>query len=211
LSLSPRILTIIFVVTFLSCNNKKQGKEIPGTNNTSQSKNIIHCVGSDENSKDCNCPAQFNLSDSGQLTHIKDQFYKSASGHLYEKTWSQRQLKEQDTLSWVLYFNGYFSQEVDPLSFEPLNGWYAKDKKNIYYYRPVSGGMQIWKLDKADRNTFTMLAGHYKYAADKNFFYNEADIIDRFLPAKTKLILDKKGRATAMTCNKKTYTFELVN
>ncbi|MEI9956710.1 MAG: DKNYY domain-containing protein [Ferruginibacter sp.] len=63
-------------------------------------------------------------------------------------------MQGQDTLVDVTYFNGYFSQEVDPLTFEPLDGWYAKDKNYVYYYRPVSGGMQISKIDTADSKTF---------------------------------------------------------
>jgi hypothetical protein len=172
---------------------------------------LNHCVYSEDTTKNCHCPAQFNINDSSLLTHIKDQFYRSKTGHLYEKTWSQQQLKGQDTLSWVLYFNGYFSQEVDPKTFEELNGWYAKDKNYVYYYRPVSGGMQISKIDEADTKTFKMLSGHYKYAFDKNFFYNEKQIIKGFIPSSTKQIFDRKKRIVELACGNKKCKLDLVN
>ena len=206
---------IVGLLIFLleACNGKTQNKQQPATQkeNISQTTISYHSVYSDDTSKNCKCLIQFDLNDSSKLIHIKDQFYKSATGHLYEKTWSQQLLKGQDTLSWVLYFNGYFSQEVDPLTFEPLDGWYAKDKNYVYYYRPLSGGMQISKIDTADTKTFKLLAGHYKYAMDKNFFYDEPQIINGFTPSKTILKLDNKGRVSEMTSNNKTYKFELVN
>jgi hypothetical protein len=210
-----RTFIIAGLLTFLltACSGRTQDKQQQSaTQNDDITQPTIsyHSVYSDDTSKNCKCPIQFDLKDSSKLTHIKDQFYKSATGHLYEKTWSQRQLKGQDTLSWVLYFNGYFSQDVDPLTFEPLDGWYAKDKNYVYYYRPVSGGMQISKIDTADTKTFKLLAGHYKYAMDKNFFFDEPQIIEGFIPSKTNLKLDDKGRAIEMTCSSKTYKFEIV-
>ena len=207
---------IVGLLTFLltACNQTTQNKQEQTTalkENINPTTIFYHCVYSDDTSKNCKCPIQFDLNDSSKLTHIKDQFYKSTTGHLYEKTWSQQQLKGQDTLSWVLYFNGYISQEVDPLTFEPLEGWYAKDKNYVYYYRPVSGGMQLSKIDTADTKTFKLLAGHYKYAMDKKFFYDEPEIIEGFAPSKTNLKLDNKGRVIEMTYNNKTYKFELVN
>jgi hypothetical protein len=207
---------IVGLLSFLmtACNGRGQNKEQQPTTpkeNVSQTPISYHCVYSDDNSKNCKCQIQFDLKDSSKLTHIKDEFYKSATGHLYEKTWSQRQLKGQDTLNWILYFNGHLSQEVDPITFEPLDGWYAKDKNYVYYYRPVSGGMQISKIDSADTKTFKLLAGHYKYGMDKNFFYDEFQIIDGFIPSKTNLKYDLKRRAIEMSCNNKSYKFELVN
>jgi hypothetical protein len=195
---------LIFVLT--ACQQPISQKE----NSTSKA-STWHCVYSEDTSRNCKCPIEFELNDSSKLTHIKDLFYKSETGHLYEKTSALRQLKGQDTLSSVLYFNGYLSQEIDPLTFEPLDGWYAKDKNYVYYYRPVSGGMQISKIDTADASTFKLLPGHYKYAMDKNYFYNETQVIEGFLPAGTKQKLDSKGRVCEITCNNKKYNFELVN
>lgn len=169
-----------------------------------------HCVYADDTSELCRCPAEYELKDSIQLTHIKDQFYKGKTGHLYEKTMATKEVQGQDTLVDVTYFNGHFAQEVDPLTFEPLDGWYAKDKNYVYYYRPVSGGMHISKIDAADSKTFKLLSGHYKYAMDKNNFYDEPQIIKGFSPKKTNLKLDNKGSVIAMTCNNKTYEFEIV-
>lgn len=179
-----------------------------GQTKTAQSK-TKHCVYSENNSKICKCPAQFELKDSSQLTHIKDQFYKSKTGHLYEKTIGMREIKNK--LTEVVYFNGYFSQEIDPVTFTPLDGWYAKDKNYVYIYRPVSGGMHLSKIDNADTKTFKLLPGHYKYAKDKKFFYEEGEVIAGFSPSKTSLKLDKKKRVIEMTCKTKKYKFEVVD
>lgn len=195
---------LIFVLT--ACQQPISQKE-----NSTKTVGILHGVYSDGTSKKCKCPIEFELNDSSKLTHIKDLFYKSETGHLYEKTSALRQLKGEDTLSSVLYFNGYLSQEIDPLTFEPLDGWYAKDKNYVYYNRPVSGGMWISKIDMADAGTFKLLPGHYKYAMDKNYYYNETRIIEGFLPAGTKQKTDSKGRICEITCNNKKYNFELEN
>lgn len=71
--------------------------------------------------------------------------------------------------------------------------------------------MQIIKIVSADTKTFQLLAGHYKYAQDKNFFYEDADIIEGFIPGKTILKFDNKKRVIQMTCNKKKYKLETVN
>jgi hypothetical protein len=97
---------------------------------------------------------QYDLADSNMLIHIKDQFYQSKGGHLYERTFAQWVDEGVDTLMWVEYFSGQIPQDLDPLSFEALDGWFAKDKNSAYYYRPVSGGMLISKLTDADANHF---------------------------------------------------------
>ena len=197
-----------FILT--ACNTQTQNKEQKtAVTDTAQITTIVkHCVYSDDTSKLCKCSIEFELKDSLKLTHIKDQFYKSKTGHLYERTIGMKEVNGHLTDN--EYFNGYFSQEVDPLSFKPLDGWYAKDKNYVYYYRPVSGGMQISKIDTADTKTFKLLAGHYKYAMDKNFFYDEPTIIEGFIPGKTNLKIDSKGRVIEMTYKNKTYKFELV-
>jgi hypothetical protein len=208
----------VALLTFLltACISKTDKTKEESKQTTTQQKVInvapisFHSVYSSDTSKNCKCPLQFDLNYSSNLTHIKDQFYKSATGHLYEKTTAQKESDKPGELKWVDYFNGYFSQEVDPLTFETLDGWYAKDKNFVYYYRPVSGGMQISKIDTADTKTFKLLAGHYKYAMDKNFFYDEPQIIEGFIPSKTNLKTDNKGRIIEMTCNNKTYKFEIV-
>ena len=177
---------------------------------TAQNTTIIkHHVYSNDSSDLCKCAIEFKLKDSLKLTLIKGHFYKSKTGHLYQRTIAQKGMnghpKDYE------YFNGYFSQEIDPITFEPLEGWYAKDKNYVYYYRPVSGGMQISKIDSADTMTFHLLAGHYKYAMDKNFFYAENQIVEGFIPNKTNLKLDKKRRVIEMSYKKERYKLELVN
>lgn len=188
-------------------NNEKQKTVLTDTDQITTS--LKHCVYSEDNSKLCNCSAEYELKDSLKLTNIKDQFYRSKTGHLYEKTIGQKEVNGH--LTDYEYFNGYFSQEVDPVSFKSLNGWYGKDKNYVYYYRPVSGGMQISKIDSADTKTFHLLTGHYKYAMDKNFFYDETEIIDGFNTSKANLKLDNKERVIEITYKKEIFKFELEN
>jgi hypothetical protein len=199
-------------LVFTDCNEQTQKKQQKSSavDTTQLKTSIKHCVYSNDTSQLCKCPAEYAVKDSFKLTHIKDQFYRSKEGHLYEKTIATKEVQGHDTFVDVTYFNGQFSQEVDPLTFQPLDGWYAKDTNCVYYYRPVSGGMQISKIDTADTKTFKLLVGHYKYAMDKNFFYDEPQIIKGFVPSKTNLKLDNKGRVTEMICNNKTYKFEIV-
>jgi hypothetical protein len=194
------ILYFGFLFCFLTlCNGQTKTNQL-----TSK-----HCVYSENSSTLCKCPIQFDLKDSVKLTHLKNQFYKSITGHLYEKTIGMREIKNK--LTEVIYFNGYFFQEIDPITFEALDGWYAKDKKYVYAYRPTSGGMQLSKIDNADPKTFKLLAGHYKYAKDKKFFYEEGKIIAGFSPSKTSLKLDKKKRVIEMNCKTKKYKFEVID
>jgi len=203
-------------LTILSCNqstNKEKNKEIKQNENveipkTKKSNFALNEKISTKHSDSCGCSAQFDLKDSLKLVHIKNQFYKSKTGHLYEKTKAQKETGNSNDVKFVEYFNGYFSQEVDPLTFEELTGWFAKDKNYVYYYRPTFGGMQISKIDNADSKTFKILKGHYKYAMDKKHFFDETEIIENFEPNKTKLYYDKYGKATKMMTNKKEYIFE---
>lgn len=192
------ILSFGFVFCFLTiCNGQAKNKKVQ------------HCVYSENSSRLCKCPAQFDLKDSIKLTHIKNQFYRSNTGHLYEKTISTREVKNK--LTDIIYFNGYFSQDVDPLTFTPLDGWYAKDKNYVYLYRPTSGGIRLSKIDNADSKTFKLLAGHYKYAKDKKFFYEEGEVIAGFVPSQTILKLDRKKRVFEMHCGAKKYKFEVID
>ena len=211
--INRQIFHVIILLILTSCNETNEKKDLAKieTAQTEKQKFIPNEKFLTNHSNSCGCSAQFELKDSLKLEHIKGQFYRSQTGHLYEKTWSLQTLKGQDTLVDVLYFNGDFSQEVDPLTFRALDGWYAKDKNFIYYYRPVSGGMQIYKIDKADSKTFEILKGHYRYAKDRNHFYEDENIIENFVPQETKLYMDKKNRIIKMRYSNKTFNFEIVN
>ncbi len=200
------ISTIFFLLTillFINCYDAIAQKVEKKKQFIAKHSNNNHCSAYDH------CPAQFDLKDSLMLKHVKNQFYRSSTGHLYERTKAQKENPKK--ITFVEYFNGYFSQEVDPYTFKELDGWYAKDKNFVYYYRPTSGGMQILKLQKADVKTFKILAGHYKYASDKNYFYDETDIIEGFKPIKTTFKYDKKKRVKEMTSGNKKYSFETVD
>jgi hypothetical protein len=147
----------------------------------------------------CKCPVQFELADSQQLTHIKHVFYKSKTGHLYERTMGATEIN--DHLVDYEYFNGQIQQEVDPLTFRPLEGsWYAIDKQNVYYYRPVSGGMRIYKIDGADVKTFkTLDKHHYRYAKDKYHFYQDFNIIENYYPKSTVFQRDERGKTISLS------------
>ncbi len=204
------ILTSIGLILFLqiACVHNNDGKKMLQTSNQIKTAtDLNHGISSENTSKICNCPVQFELKDSLDLTHIKNQFYKSKTGHLYEKTVAVRELNGH--LTDVEYFNGYFSQQVDPLTFETLEGWYAKDKSNVYYYRPVSGGMQISKIDNADPKTFKILSGHIEYAQDKDAYYHGLSIIQGFVPNKTKEKTNNKGEVIFLKSDKKTFKLEL--
>lgn len=41
-------------------------------------------------------------------------------------------------------------------------------------------------------------------------FFNKNEIIEGFIPRKTNLKLETKGRVFEMSCNKKIYKFELI-
>ncbi|MBV4357589.1 DKNYY domain-containing protein [Pinibacter aurantiacus] len=201
------VVTMLLFCIVVACKQQVHNKKTTTDNTKIAEQNITRHYGDCADDSTCKCPAQFELSDSPRLTHIKDQFYKSETGHLYEKTIGLRNVKGQ--LTEVEYFNGYFCQEVDPMSFEPLHGWYAKDKNNVYYYRPVSGGMQVSKLNGADPKSFKLLAGHYKYGMDKKFFYDETQIIEGFNPTKTKQLFNNKGEVTAIVGNNKRFKLDM--
>jgi DKNYY family len=208
------IFILVFVCFILiACKGQIQNKQgkVVNVNPIQTTSKIKHGVYSDDTSKICKCPAQYELKDSSELIHIKEQFYKNKDGHLYEITSAFIESgNPNNSPQFRDYFNGYFSQEVDALTFEPLEGWYAKDKNYVYYYRPLSGGTQISKIDKADTKTFKLLTGHYKYAMDKNFYYDETQFIKGFVPNITKQKLDNKKRIIEMTCNNKNYRFEIM-
>ncbi|MCL9804204.1 DKNYY domain-containing protein [Flavobacterium amniphilum] len=159
--------------------------------------------GSKENR--CACVVEYALKDSVQLTHIKNQFYRSSSGHLYEKT----DAATRDGKDFIAYFAGCISQEVDPFSFVELDGWFAKDRNNVYYFRPVSGGMQIVKLEKADTKTFRIFEGIYILGIDKNYLYNETDIVKEIDVRNYKVCKNETddGRTVKITSGKETVEF----
>ena len=163
---------IIFAVIFQSCNSP--------INNP--------------NSKNVDTLLELKLTDSNKLTLIKDQFYKGSDGHLYQKTMGAKEVIGSDTLVDFIYFNGMIPQDLDPLTFEELNGWFAKDKKSVYLYRPLSGGMFIEKLDSADVRTFKIIEGDYSYAMDKNHVFSESSILPGLNPSILKIEKDSTGK-----------------
>jgi hypothetical protein len=134
---------------------------------------------------------QVDLADSMVLEHIKGVFYKSKEGHLYERTIAQREMNGSSSLIDVEYFNGVLPQDIDPLTFQQLDGWYAKDKNSAYYYRPTSGGMLTVKLDKADTKSFSIFQGHYQYAVDKNHVFANGEILENIQSEKARIIVDR--------------------
>lgn len=138
-------------------------------------------------------PIQYELKDSLQLTHIKNEFYRNKYGFLYERTISQREFNGR--LKAVEYFNGMIPQEINPKLFQQMeDSWFAEDGKNVYYFCPTSGGVQIAKIENADVKTFKILDGNYKYAADKHSFFYENKRIADLIPSKTKQIKDRNGK-----------------
>ncbi|UAY51043.1 DKNYY domain-containing protein [Ferruginibacter albus] len=150
--------------------------------------------------------AQLELKDSSSLTKVKAQFYKSKSGQLFERTFADREIQGVDTLVSVEYFNGNLPQDIDPLTFEQLDGWFAKDKSFAYYYRPTSGGMLCVKLDSADSKTFHLIPGQYLYAVDNKHVFKEAEILENIDPQKMIITKDKEGKILKIQSGFITYT-----
>ena len=148
---------------------------------------------------------QLDLADSAKLLHVKKQFYKSAAGHLYERTLCQREVTPDDTSMFVEYFNGNLIQDIDPITFKELNGWYAKDEYHVYYYRPTSGGMLSVKLENADPKTFEVVKGEYEYAIDKHYIFKGPELITGLNPKTLKIIRDKDGQVSKLISGKATY------
>jgi hypothetical protein len=183
-----RFLILVLSVSLISCNSFTAKKNAPTTT--------------------ANPLLQLELKDSAQLTHIKRSFYKNADGDLYQRTFAYRQIAGADTLVSVEYFNGQLPQIIDPISFEPLDGWFAKDKNHAYYYRPTSGGMLIVELATADVASFKVLAGHYQYAVDTNHVYKETDILENLKPATLKIATGKDGEIIKLTSDTSVYNVE---
>ncbi len=171
--------------------------------NVSEQKTAIHVGSSGHEVKNS---MQVELADSQLLKHIKNVFYKSKTGHLYERTIGTKEIK--DHLVDYEYFNGTIPQELDPLTFRPLNGWYAADKNAVYYYRPVSGGMLNSKIEEADLKTFKILKEHYRYAQDKHHFYQDAHIIENYNPQNTAIQRDERGKPIALSNKTGIYRLE---
>ena len=137
---------------------------------------------------------EFKLADSFHLTHVKGDFYKGTSGHIYQRTFADQQAGGPDSLMKVEYFNGVLPQDIDPFTFKELDGFYAKDKNFAYYYRPTSGGMLIAKIEEADVKTFAVLQGHYKYAVDKKYVFKDGSIIDNLKSSTLQIERDSSGK-----------------
>jgi len=139
--------------------------------------------------------AELQLKDSAKLVHVKNQFYRSHSGQLFQLTEAAHDVPGSDTLVNFKYFDGTLPQGIDPLTFKMLDGWYAKDRNFVYSYRPTSGGMYCFKIDSADYKTFKMLKGETFLAADKKHLYNQGGLVDSINPANMKIKRDKHGWA----------------
>jgi DKNYY family protein len=139
---------------------------------------------------------------------IRELFY-TKDNHLYQKTIAQIvNVNQNDTLHWKEYFNGEIPQDLDPMTFNQLDGWYAKDKNFVYYYRPLSGGMLISKMEDADVNSFEILPGHYRYAKDKNHVFEEMNIINQLTPTNLKINYDRNRKIISLQCGATIYKTE---
>lgn len=67
-------------------------------------------------------------------------------------------------------------EEADPITFKPLNLFYAKDEYNVYYVNECKGYAEYKKIEDADPETFEVLCGSI-YAKDKNNVYLKGKII----------------------------------
>ncbi len=196
--MNKTFLILLFIKTiFFYSQITKNSSEI---NKTKIEKHYSQCQNDGEK---CKCDVEYELKDSLKLTHIKNQFYKNKSGHLYEKTDVTK-----DGKNYFTYFTGCISQEIDPISFIELDGWFAKDKNNVYYFRPTSGGMQISKLEKADSKTFKIFHGIYNLGIDKSNLFNETNIVKDVNVKKIKYFKNENERIIKIISGKTEYKFE---
>lgn len=153
-------------------------------------------------------PNEFELADSLQLSHIKNQFYKGTTGHLYERTFRQHETTPDDTTMFAEYFNGIVDQDIDPITFEELNGWFAKDTNYVYYYRPMSGGMMSVKISEAIPKTFKIIKGEYEFAVDKYHVYFKSDCLKGLNPHYLKIVKGNEGRILKLMSGKAIYPID---
>jgi hypothetical protein len=182
----------VFIIMLFSCNTPIKKQENINKLQKTSPNNLV----------------QLELKDSSTLTHIKGLFYRSEQGQLFYRTFADREINGVDTLVSVEYFNGKLPQDIDPLTFEALDGWYAKDKNSVFYYRPTSGGMYISKLNKADSKTFKVINGHYRLGMDKNYVFDETTIIEGFKPAGLSITKNKEGKVIELISGKTHYKVE---
>lgn len=177
---------------------------------------LISCAGPQEQNKIKSAPEeqidsylmQLELKDSSRLTHIKGLYYKSQSGQLFERTIADREVKGVDKLVSVEYFNGKIPQEIDPFTFEQLDGFFAKDKTHVYFYRPTSGGMLCAIIEEAEAESFKMLDGQYLYAVDSNHVFKETEVLENIDPQRMTIKKDEKGNILSITSGKTIYMAE---
>jgi len=150
--------------------------------------------------------AQLALKDSSSLVHIRGSFYKSSTGQLFERTMATT--SSDDSLILLEYFNGKLPQELDPMTFEKMNGWYARDKNVVYYYRPTSGGMLITPVLGADAPSFTVLSGHYLYAVDNSHVFTGTQILQGLQPGKLNITRDSSGMIRKLMSDTTSYVVE---
>jgi hypothetical protein len=149
---------------------------------------------------------QLPLSDTPLLHHEAGLFYRSKNGHLFMHTLGQRE-DSMGHLQDFEYLNGMLPQGIDAETFKELDGWYAKDKNHVYFFRPISGGTEIQTIHDADYSTFKVLEGHYLFAVDKNHLYSllRNNWIDSLNPSRTKVIRDSAGQIIAFVEGAKIY------
>jgi len=71
---------------------------------------------------------------------------------------------------------------VDVASFENLGqeGWYAKDRKNIYIDHLMTDGRHIWVLDSADAGSFQSIG--YRWGKDNKHVFENGIILEGLHP-----------------------------
>ena len=79
------ISTLIFLTSCNSTNEKNKSNNVE-PEEKEKSTFVPNETFLSKHSDSCKCSAQFELKDSMKLVHVKDQFYKSKTGHLYERT-----------------------------------------------------------------------------------------------------------------------------
>jgi hypothetical protein len=183
--LTTGLITLFFL---LSCNSDKNSNH--KERNISISKNLLP-----------DTLSEIAITDSANhLVRVKGLFYKGRSGHLYLRTWYNKDVAGIDTLVDGEYFNGTIPQDIDPYTFNQFD-LYAMDKRFAYFCQPTSGGLAISKIDNADITTFKAWGDPESIAADSKHVYIHGNLLKGIDPSKTQKIINKEGVITGLRCD----------
>ena len=173
------------LLLMLNCCNAQTNKTVADTTH----KNVERNPWSPSDSLD-----YVALRDSAKLVHVKNQFYRNKAGKLFEKMYAPKNPIDLD--EGIITFFRITNQDVDPLTFEVINGnsWFARDKNFVYNYRGNDSGVFCITMRQANVKYFKLLSDNSGvYGADRKYVFEEDEIIKHLDPLNMRIITDKQG------------------